>query len=57
LLNDKIYNQPQYSTIKNKTLIQILLFGHQKLSFELTVVILSSLSRFLKNCRRFESLI
>jgi len=57
LLNEKIYNQPHHSTITNKTLIHILLFGHQKLSFELTVVIFAALSRFLKNSRQFKSLI
>jgi len=57
LLNEKIYNQPQYSIIRNKTLIHILLFGHPKLSFKPTVVIFSALSRFLKNSWRFKSLI
>jgi len=57
LLNEKIYNQPQYSTITNKTLIYILLFGHPKLSFKPTVVIFPALSRFLKNSRRFKSLV
>ena len=54
--NEKMCNQPQYSTITNKTLIHILLFGHPKLSFKPTVVIFSALSRFLKNSRRFKSL-
>ena len=39
LLNEKNYNQQQYSTITNKTLIHILLFGHPKLSFKPTVVV------------------
>jgi len=33
LLNEKIYNQPQYSTLTNKALIHILLFGHPELLF------------------------
>jgi len=57
LLNENINNQPQYSTIRHKTLIHILLFGHPKLSFKPTVVIFSALSRFLRNSRRFKSLI
>jgi len=57
LRNENIYNQPRYSTIRNKTLIHILLFGYPKLSFTPTVVILSALSRFLKNSRRFKSFI
>jgi len=57
LLNEKIYNQPQYSTITNKTLIHILLLGHPKLSFKPAVVIFLALSRFLKNSKRFKSLI
>ena len=57
LLNEQIYNQPQYSTITNKTLLHIFLFGHPKLSFKPTVVMFSALSRFLRNSRRFKYLI
>jgi len=54
---EKFIISHQYSTIANKTLIHIPLFGHPKLSFKPTVVIFSTVSRFLKNSRRFKSLI
>jgi len=54
---ENIYNQPQYSTITNKTVIHILLFGNPELSFKPAVVIFSALSRILKNSRFFKSLI
>jgi len=47
LPKEKNYNQPQYSTLINKTFIHILMFGLPELSFQPTVVIFTALFRFL----------